>query len=74
MNERMARVETNIENIKEDIIEIKNLLTEHVLWENEKYDEMDKKFSAKWVEKVVIGLIVGGALAGIGILLNHLIQ
>ena len=74
MNERMARVETNIENIKEDIIEIKNLLTEHVVWENEKYDEMDKKFSAKWVEKVVIGLIVGGALAGIGVLLNHLIQ
>ena len=74
MNERMARVETNIENIKEDIIEIKNMLSDHVIWESEKYDEMDKKFSAKWVEKVVIGLIVGGALAGIGVLLNHLIQ
>jgi len=73
MNERMARVETNIENIKEQVGEIKQMLTDHVNWENDKYDEMDKKFAPKWIEKFVIALIVGGGVTGLGILITHLI-
>lgn len=74
MNERMARVETNIENIKEQIGEIKQMLIEHVSWENDKYDEMDKKFAPKWIEKFVIALIVGGGVTLFGVLISMVIQ
>ncbi len=57
-NERLAKVETNIENIKEDVTEIKDMLNTHVLWEEKKYSEMERRYASKWVEKVLIGVIL----------------
>jgi hypothetical protein len=74
MNERMARVETNIENIKEQIGEIKEMLTDHVNWESDKYEEMDKKFAPKWIEKFVIALIVGGGVTLFGVLISIIVK
>ena len=74
MQERMAKVETNIENIKEKVDEIKVMLTEHVNWEANKYEEMDKKFAPKWIEKFVIALIVGGGVTLFGVLISIILQ
>lgn len=74
MNERMARVETNIENIKEQITEIKNMLIDHVDWESDKYEEMDKKFAPKWIEKFVIALIVGSGVTLFGVLISMVVK
>ena len=59
MNERMARVETNIDNIKEDVSEIKEMLTDHVHRETKRFDDMDKKFAAKWVQPAFVSLLIG---------------
>jgi hypothetical protein len=63
MNERMARVETNIENIKEDVQEIKAMLNDHVTWEEDKYSDLDKKYAPKWVQTTLITLLIGLALS-----------
>ena len=57
-SERLASVETNITNIKEDISEIKNLLNKQITQTNKMYANIDKRYAAKWVEKLVIASIV----------------
>ena len=57
-NERLASVETNITNIKEDISEIKDLLNKQIKQGNKMYSNIDKRYAAKWVEKIVIASIV----------------
>jgi len=68
MNERMARVETNINNIKEDVQEIKTMLTDHVLREDQKYKDLDKKYAPKWVERTLITLLLGIAITVISLI------
>jgi hypothetical protein len=58
MNERVAKMEQQVENIEKAVNRIEEAMVRHVGWEADKYDEMDKKFSGKWVEKVVIGVIL----------------
>jgi len=58
INERLAKVETNISNIKEDIKEIKTMLNEQAKWQQEKLKEMDNKYASKWVEKILIPMII----------------
>jgi len=62
--ERLVKVETYVENIKEDLTEIKLLLTTQ-LAENKQTDELNsKKYAGKWVEYVVKTAVVAmiGAL------------
>ena len=81
--ERIMKLETNLSNLKEDIDEIKtavndksglkelrDMLKEHVDWEYAKYDEMDRKFANKWVEKLIIAIILGGAVAVVGLIID----
>ena len=76
---RMAIIETDIKYIKKEIgdmksnskdnlNEIKVILQQHVNWETEKYDELDKKFAAKWVELGIIS-VATAVVAGVIILL-----
>jgi len=54
--ERLIIVEGNMIHIKETTERIEKALLEHVSWEEKKYEDMDKKFSGKYLEKVVSGL------------------
>lgn len=68
--ERLAVIETEVKGLKVDVAEIKQMLKEHTEWEATKYDDLNKKFAGKWVER---GLIAVGA--GIGVwLFQQLIQ
>lgn len=66
--ERLAVIETELKNFKQtqldhnnqqqaDILEIKNLIKEHVIWEAKKYDTLTDYFAAKWTEKLLVGLV-----------------
>lgn len=57
-------IETEIVTLKQDVAEIKCLLKEHVAWESDKYDNLAKKFAAKWVESVSIA-VVGSVLTAV---------
>jgi len=60
---RLATMEQKIDNLIEDVKEIAADIKEHVKWEADKYEKLDNKYSAKWVEKtllVLIGLILAG--------------
>lgn len=61
----MAKMEQQVENIDKGVERIEDALKEHIKWEDHKYEEMDKRFSGKWVEKVLVGvliLLLGGIL------------
>ena len=55
--ERLIKLETQMGSLKDDILEIKEILKEHVAHE-------DKAYAGKWTENTIIGLIVavGGAI------------
>lgn len=57
VGERIMKIETDINYIKEAVNEMKASLKAHTDWEAEKYDSLEKKFAAKWVEKAVYGVI-----------------
>ncbi len=67
-NERLAVLETNTGNIKDDVQEIKDVLNEHV----KRDDLLDKRFASKWVEYIVTTLIIGGALALFGVFIQKI--
>jgi hypothetical protein len=56
-------MEQKIDNLKEDISEVKdavkgisNDIKDHVKWEAEKYEKLDSKYSGKWVEKAIVSI------------------
>jgi len=61
---RLATMEAKIDNIIEDIKEISNDIKAHVKWEAEKYEKLDTKYSAKWVESLTLA-IAGGLVVGL---------
>ena len=64
--QRFTMLEVKLDKLTEDVKEIAKDIKEHIKFEGEKYEKLDTKYSAKWVEKtllVIIGLIISG-LAG----------
>jgi TolA-binding protein len=60
---RLTKMEQKIDDLKEDVIEVKDAIKEisndikdHVKWEAEKYEKLDSKYSGKWVEKAIISI------------------
>lgn len=65
---KIARMEEKIDNISENVIELKDTLKDHVMSEGVKFDKLDKKYSSKWVERVVLGILmimIGGFLTAV---------
>jgi len=69
MNERMARVETNIDNIKEDVDEIKTMLKKNNANETSQFAEMEERFAAKWVQTAFVTLLIGIIITVVSILI-----
>jgi len=69
MNERMARVETNIDNIKEDVDEIKTMLKKNNTNETRQFAEMEERFAAKWVQTAFVTLLIGIIITVISLLI-----
>ncbi len=66
---RLATMEQKIDNLIDDVKDIAKDIKDHVKWEAEKYEKLDTKYSAKWVETGVIAIITSiiiAALLGIG--------
>ena len=60
---RLSTMEQKIDNLTKSVEEIGKDIKDHIKWEGEKYEKLDTKYSAKWVEKtllVIIGLIISG--------------
>ena len=49
---RLAKMEQKLDNLIDDVSEIKKDLKEHILQE-------DTKYAGKWVEKLTLGIIGG---------------
>jgi hypothetical protein len=73
--ERMAIIETNLENIRKEIGEIKAMLTCHIESEDQRVMRLKEEFAAKWVERAVwamIGAVVLAIItAGVKLVINH---
>jgi len=61
---RLATMEQKIDNLIESVDKIDSKLDKHVEWESRKYDDLNTKFSGKWVEKTLL-IIIGVAATGI---------
>lgn len=65
---RLSKMEEKLDNIAEKVNNIASDIKDHVKWEAEKYEKLDNKYSAKWVETGVISIITAiiiAAIAGI---------
>ena len=65
-NERLAIVETKIENVSKGIERIEDTLNNHVKRES----EMHKLYSGKWVEKVVLGVLIAVVVTALTVIPN----
>ena len=70
---RLSTMEQKIDNLIESVERVNNAvekvdtkLEKHVQWESEKYEKLDSKYSAKWVETLTL-TIAGGLIVAIGI-------
>lgn len=70
--ERLAVIETEIKEIKNDVADIKKALTDHAKWEEEKYSTLKEEFASKWVERLTIAITTGFVLAIIGLVLGKI--
>jgi len=61
---RLATMEQKIDNLTESVNEIAQDIKEHVRWEAEKYEKLDTKYSAKWVETLTL-TIAGGLIVAV---------
>ena len=62
--QRFTMLETKLDNLIEDVKEIASDIKEHIRWESEKYEKLDTKYSAKWVETMTL-TIAGGLIVTI---------
>lgn len=69
---RLATMEQKIDNLIEDVKEIASDIKDHVKWEAEKYERLDGKYSAKWVEKLTLTMAGGLIIAIIMLLIGKL--
>ena len=66
---RLATMEQKIDNLTDKVQEIASDIKGHIKWEAEKYEKLDTKYSAKWVETGVVAIITSiiiAAIVGIG--------
>jgi SMC interacting uncharacterized protein involved in chromosome segregation len=51
LGERMMKIETDLAYIKTSVEDLKKTIHEQMELENKRYETLDRKFAAKWVEK-----------------------
>jgi hypothetical protein len=69
MEENIKTIKDDMNDMKTDIKGIASDIKDHVKWEAEKYEKLDGKYSAKWVETGLISIITALIIAiilGIG--------
>ena len=64
IEKRLSKMEEKIDNLTNTVKEISSDIKEHVRWEAEKYEKLDTKYSAKWVETLTL-TIAGGLVVAI---------
>lgn len=63
MEENIKTIKDDINDMKTDIKEIASDIKDHVKLEAEKYEKLDGKYSAKWVETGLISIITALIIA-----------
>jgi len=66
--ERLSVVETKVDAIGQDVKDIKDTLVSEIKDINTKFDNLDNKYAAKWVQSAVafvVGIIVSAVLVAL---------
>lgn len=63
MEENIKTIKDDMNDMKTDIKGIASDIKDHVKWEAEKYEKLDGKYSAKWVETGLISIITALIIA-----------
>lgn len=71
---RLSTMEQKIDNLIDDVKEISADIKDHIKRESEKYEKLDNKYSAKWVETGVIAITTALIIAAIVGLFNFFIK
>ncbi len=65
---RLSKMEEKLDNLTDSVKDVHSDLKAHVQWESKKYDDLNTKFSGKWVERAVLfffGIIATGIIGAI---------
>lgn len=63
---RLSKMEEKLDNLTDKIQDIAKDIKDHVKWEAEKYEKLDSKYSAKWVESLTLTIAGGLTVAILG--------
>ncbi len=64
--ERIIKLETTTGHIKNDVTEIKDMLSTHIERESKWRDVADKAYAGKWIESAFVTMIVGVIIGMVG--------
>lgn len=73
-NERLARVEEKLDNNCEKVDELKKDINAGFAKIDSRFDNLDNKYSSKWVEKVVSAMVITILLAVIGAIVSLVVK
>lgn len=74
MEQKIDDLKETVSDVKAAVKEIADDIKEHVKLEAEKYEKLDCKYSAKWVETGVIAITTALIIASIVGLFNFIIK
>lgn len=69
MEQKIDNIIDGVKNLSATINKVDSKLDDHIKREGEKYEKLDNKYSAKWVETGVVAIITSiiiAAIVGIG--------
>ena len=69
MEQKIDNLIKSVDNVSTNVNKVNSKLEEHIKCEGEKYEKLDNKYSAKWVETGVVAIITSiiiAAIVGIG--------
>lgn len=69
MEQKIDNLIKSVDNVSTNVNKVNSKLEEHIKLEGEKYEKLDNKYSAKWVETGVVAIttaLIIAAIVGIG--------
>ena len=65
MEQKIDNLIVSVDRVNDNVEKVDKKLEKHVEWEADKYEKLDSKYSGKWVETGVIGIITSIIIAAI---------
>ena len=74
MEQKIDNLIVSVDRVNDNVEKVDSKLEKHVEWEAEKYEKLDTKYSAKWVESAIIAISTGLVISIVGGLFMYFVK